>query len=283
MDPTSVQVAATPIDQSGRPVVQPGAFLCDGNVALRVNSWNSLAGVTVTVRMRFLGLDGREVDNTFDVVPNTNRTKATNDFPLGLGFPLNIIAFASVGAPTIGQTFIQVQLIRGLGGATLPMATLLQDYLTASQTLTFPGSPIRTSIEGNGAVRLITGTTPGAGAEISETVPSGARWMILALRAVLTTSVAVANRIPRLTLDDGVTGYWDHSANFSQTASAVWLNDWSQGLFQASAAAASQVPQSLPTNVVLAGGHRIRTFTTALQAADQWSSVAYLVREWIDI
>jgi hypothetical protein len=80
---------------------------------------------------------------------------------------------------------------------------LLQGYVTDTSRLSFPGSPIRSSIEGPGVLRSITGTNPAANAEISETVPTNARWRVHAIRFTLVTDANVANREVALTLDDG--------------------------------------------------------------------------------
>lgn len=278
----TIDVRSSSLDQTGRPVVEPGAFLCDGNVSLRVNVWNALTGVTVTIRMRFLGIDGQEVDNSFDVTPATNRTKTSLDFALGVGFPLNIIAFASAGAPTIGQTFVQVQLVRGSGGAALPMATLIQSYCTSVQTLSFPGSPILSSLEGAGAVRVITGTQPGAGVEVTETVPAGARWQVLSFLGRFQTSAAVAARVPGLLIDDGANILFGGGPNSNQPASQTVKHIWAPGNTMVTSIDGSYVLVPMPIGLTLSAGARMRTLTSLIDAADQWSQIVYLVREWLE-
>jgi hypothetical protein len=95
--------------------------------------------------------------------------------------------------------------------------------------LAFPGVPIASPLDGGGALRSIAGTTPGAGAEISETVPTGARWELLAFQATFVTSAAAANRVPQLTLDDGTTVYFRLGAALNQAASLTQRRSWFQG------------------------------------------------------
>lgn len=272
------------VGNDGRPLIEPGAFYLDGDYSLRVNSWNSLAGVAIAIRVRMIrASDGELVDSDFAHTPNTNRTKATNDFPLPAGFILNITAFASAGAPLIGQTFVQVQLTRGLTGATLLLATILQDYLTAVQALAYPGSPIRSSIEGGGVTLALTGTTPGAGANIAETVPAGARWRLLDFSFVFTTSAAVVNRRVNLThtyapgrvflgantqdLAASLAGSFSYGGNLNTAVDAVnWI---------------FQLP--FPIDLELIAGAIIATNVNNLQAADQFNQVRYVVREWLEV
>src|SRR4051812_32014952 len=142
---------------------------------------------------------------------------------------MNITAFASAGTPIIGQTFVRVQLIRGLSGATLPIATLLQGYVTSRQDLAYPGSPIRMSTEDAFPVRIITGTDPAAGVEIVETVPDGAVWELVSVTARLVTSAAAAVRFPMLQLDHGGSTFGLHQVSGSIGASVGKFCTWHIG------------------------------------------------------
>lgn len=279
--PAAVGVAASQLGRDGRPLVEPGAFFVDGSYAIRINSWNALAGVVITVRARFLNSDGRLINQEWQHTPNTNRTKATSDFPLGVGFPLNITCFASTGSPLIGQCFVQVQIISGMTGATLPLGTLLQDYVTAAQALAFPGSPIRSSIEGGGVLRFITGTNPGAGAEISEAVPTGARWQLLAANFVLACSVAAGNRRANFVHKSGATQIYRGINTNTIAAGAT-------GTFTVSPLAAiatdgfGQFDIPMAREVWMLAAQTWGTTTGSIDVADQYSSINYLVREYLE-
>lgn len=280
-DPITLQ--APFIGSDGRPTIEPGAFYLDGNYALRVNSWNSVAGVVLTIRARLIrASDGEIVDSSWDHVPNTNRTKATNDFPLPEGFILNITVFAAAGTPLIGQTFVQVQLSRGMSGATLLLATMLQDYVTAVQALAYPGSPIRSSIEGGGVIRAIAGTAPGVGLNVSESVPTGARWEPLSFNTQLTTVAGGANR-------NVLCAYQTGAALLAFGISAGALTPASHGWFSFGPACVSAVDASLqfftgamPVGPVLLAGHTINTITDNIAGGDQFAAPQYLVREWLE-
>lgn len=281
--PVNIGVTSPLFGAEGRPIVEPGALLVTGNDNLRINSWNSVVGVALTIRLRFIdATTGDIVANEFVHTPNSNRTKATSDFPLSVGFPLNITVFASAGVPLIGQTFVQVQLVRGFTGATLLLATLLQGYVTSVQAIAYPGSPIIGSLEGAGVLRSVVGTTPGAGADITETVPTGARWEVLTMSATFTASVAVANRFPLYQMDDGVQTFYRFGLLAALTASQVRAIVWHQGGLGAVVDQNNSISVPLPVGIRMAAGFRMRTTTTNIDVADQWSLVRYVVREWIE-
>lgn len=276
-------VSAGMIGENGRPAVEPGAFLVTGEDNLRINSWNALAGVVLTITVRFLDETGQIIPYVYTHTPNTNRTKATSDFPLGIGFPLNVSIVASSGAPTMGQTFAQAQIIRGFGGATLALATLLQGYLTAVQALAWPGSPIQNSLDPGYAIRFISGTTPAAGAEISETVPTGARWELLSIKTGFTGGAGAVLRRPSLELQPG--GSIVSRSRMPDTIATGVQKDlyWSQGMPLAAAFSTLEIVGGLPTPSLLRGGDAFGTRTENIQAADQYTAPTYVVREWLEV
>src|SRR5207244_3905006 len=58
-------------------------------------------------------------------------------------------------------------------------------------------------------LRSFLGTDQAAGSEISEVVPTGKFWRILAVRAQLVTSGTAGNRFPRLEIDDGTNIFYN--------------------------------------------------------------------------
>lgn len=188
--------------------------------------------------------------------------------------------------------------ISGGGAVTGTLQLFLQDSLdngttwndlVASKTFTF-GAAVTTqlftlygsSAEGPGLLRSITGTTPAAGAEISETVPTGARWELHSFGAQLVTSGTVANRLPMFIVDDGTTAFFRRSATSNHAASAT--DQYTFAPTPDSATANNNLQNvASPVGLRLASGYRIRTSTGSIQVGDQWSAVQYLVREWRDL
>lgn len=209
-----------------------GLYL-SGDDHLRITTFNAATGVTLAIEGRLLDEEGRVNVIGDRHVPNTNRTTANTIFRLPKGWLLDVSVRASVGTPLIGQCFAVVELVRGFSGAVAALAVLAQGYVTATPRLGWPGSGVRESVDGPGVLRSIAGTQPGAGAEVSETVPTGARWELLVAYLGLTTSATVANRNVGLTLDDGTNAYFIDRANANATAGASWNFPFTWGRFQA--------------------------------------------------
>ena len=160
-----------------------------------------------------------------------------------------------------GQTFVQLSIVRGLSGGVEDLATLAAGYVTATQRLAYPGSKVVNTLDGGGALRSITGTTPAAGAEISESVPTGARWELIAFRTQFVTDANAATRTIRLLLDDGTNIYAHSSTNLGQTAGLTDIYAWEQGLMTPFVGQVNAALAGLPVNNRLGAGHRIRTVT----------------------
>jgi len=281
--PSQTFVATPLATAGGRVISSPFQFYVTGEDRLRVISVNSVSGVVVTVRWRFIDAAGKASANEQRHTPNSNRTTASNDYELGLGALLNLTAFASSGSPLSGQTYILVQLVRGIGGAAIVLGTLLGGYVTAVQHLAWPGSPIVRSTEGEPAIRAVTGTTPAAGAEIVETVPTGARWSLLSARFTFTASATVANRKPNWTHKaSGNTIYKTANTN---VIAAGQLGDYSVAPNVGYAVDTTNLLFTLPSprESVLLAAHTFGTTTINVQVGDQYSAPNYLVREWLEV
>jgi len=276
---------ALPLSIAGTPpqewIAQPAPFYLTGEEELQLTDYANAAGVTLRVTGRILRPDNTISRIQFDHSPNSNRTPATKIAALSEGWLLGLTVRAIAGTPPFGSVWVALDLLLGSSGATQVVQALGAGFCTTNTPYQLPGGVNMMPLDGPGNLRSITGTTPGAGVDITETVPTGARWELLAFRFQLVTSVTVATRVVRLTLDDGTNVYFDANANVGQAASLTQIYDASQGLFVAQSVANIQVPISLPINLRMGAGHRIRTVSSALQVGDQYSAVQYLVREWM--
>jgi hypothetical protein len=261
-----------------------------GEDAIRLTAFNAAANVRLALRGRFLPVQqsAHEPPSTVGVfeselVPTTDRLATLRTTPLGEGWLLDWSLVAVAGTPKIGQCFAVVSLVRGGAGATIDFATLGQGYVTNVRRLGGPGVSLQSGspFDGAGVLRSFAGTNPAAGAEISETVPTGARWRFISLRATLGTDATVANRAPVLTFDDGATAYAGAAGNFNQAASLSFVYHFGAvGVNHVQTSVAAMV--STPGNLVLPAGHRIRTITGGIQVTDDWSAPQLLVEEWME-
>lgn len=275
---------APPIQAAGgRVIASPFQFYTTGEDNLRVVSVNSVSGVEIALQGRMIDSKGTITAARWTHTPLSSRTARTTDFPLGVGAVLNLTVSASAGSPLIGQTYVIVQLVRGMGAAAIVLGTLLAGYVTAKQALAFPGSPIVQSIAEGGCYRQISGTTPALGGEISETVPTGARWFVIAISAVLTTSAAVASRTPNLFFGAGAGDYFGAGQPIVVNASSATAYWWAIGMpLTVQVGQMGSVAGLLADNRMLAG-FTFSTRTSNLQAGDQWSPPVYLVQEWLEV
>jgi|SRR5579864_357111 len=254
-----------------------------GEDFLKLTVKNAAAGVTVTLTGRTLAVgDLRPAPFTQTLVPATDRSDSTVTIPMPAGWLVNAQVIVSAGSPLTGQTWARLSVVHGNLSSAAELFTLASCYLTAKQPLSYPGTGVLNSLDGGGALRSITGSTPGAGANISETVPTGARWELLSFYFILTTSAAAGNRFLGLNIDDGANIYFTDSASLTQTASQANTYCFAEGGSKAPAPFGAFVVGNVPSGNRLGAGHRIRTIVGGLLAGDQFTAPQYLVREWIE-
>jgi hypothetical protein len=235
----------------------------------------------INLEARFLRPDGQIVTLRVPIGPATptiNRMMNT-----GEGFLLSLTA-SRASAPSIprGQIFVQAHVVRNTAGDQVFGWALLSDYVTTNFHPSWPGSPLRSPVEGPGNIRSVTGAVPGAGVDISDPVPVAVRWRLITAKASLTTAVAVANRFTQWTIDDGALVLFNSVQPAAQVASTAVLYT-ATFMPTPPVAGVGAVILSIPADIRLTAGYHFRTTTSNIQAADQWTAVQYLVEEWVDI
>lgn len=268
---------------SGEAIYQPSPVYLTGEESLRLSSIGNASGVTLTARGILLRPGDDLTPMEFTHAPNSNRTLKSTDVSLSEGWLLGVTVKATAGTPAFGGVWVLVELVRGLGAAAVVVRPLGYGFVTALQPYQWPNGENYLATDGPGCLRVITGSTPSAGAEITETVPTGARWELLALGAVLTASAVVTSRIPALALDDGATEFFRYQIAYNATASAVWRYQWAQGNGDGQPFGSLNIRGLIPIGIRLGAGFRVKTITQNLDVGDQWSSPKFLVREWFDV
>jgi hypothetical protein len=269
--------------QAGPPQSYPWLFTFTGEDVLEITSWNSAAGVRLTMQGRVHQPPNQLIPFQSSHTPATDRSPMTTVHTVPAGDLLNLIVYCDAGAPAVGQTFVRVVVRRGAGGAFVRLGMLIQGPVTANNARAWPGSPIVGSTEGEPYLRAITGTAPAAGSAILETVPTGARWELLSWLFNFTTSAVVADRkvFVQFTIASVAVGV---VVNFSTIpASSVALftfeptmqstSDAINGLFQAGWGA----------RILLPAGSQIATSARSGQVGDLFTAPQFLVREWLDV
>lgn len=121
---------------------------------------------------------------------------------------------------------------------------------------------------------------PAAGADWTLTPTGLGAWRILSLSGLLTTSAAVANRAVAITADDQTATYFRSPAASVQAASLGIHYSAFDGGSGSLTIGVDQVVNWPEGGVVLYPGHRLRSVTTLIDVADQWSQLAALVEEF---
>jgi hypothetical protein len=268
----------------GGDAVVPAPFLFDGSQSLRISSWNSQVGVVVAIAVRLLNLDGTVTPMTFSHVPTSDRAVKVQDYPIGKGALLTATVYALAGAPLLAQTFVQVSVIQGFQGATVPLATLAQAYVTAAQPVAWPGTPLRQSWEGPGALSLQSSQTSVPGVSQTLTCPTGARWKLGPAMTSLQTSAAIGNRRLRGSVIVGAIVAWDAYAPAVQAPSVTINYAFAPGLPHLDQTAGVGLQQiGVPDDVVLRAGDQFQVWGVNIDAADVFTVIHAKIEEWLDV
>jgi hypothetical protein len=273
-----------------RLIASPIQIYFDGTDNLRLEGWNARSNYALRITGRFVDdVEGvRALEHTLPLTDT--RTRCVVDISMGRGYLTNLVVVAFTPAtepawpvPPVFTTFARVTVIRGYSGGTMTIGTLLQGYVTMSLGLAWPGSPITHSEDGRGYYRQIHGTTPAAGLTFLESVPLNARWQLLWIAATLTTSATVGNRFVALGMrdvDGNATVFFTQSS--AQPASTVRRYKFAPN-FPINPAATSVDPlEPFPHDFNLRSTEDFTTTTTGIQPGDQWSSIWFGVREWLE-
>lgn len=130
-------------------------------------------------------------------------------------------------------------------------------------------------------VRIFRGDDPGAGADVSVTVPGGVLWQLYTVLLMLVTDATVANRTATLVIDDGTTEFFRADPIQSMAASTTRRFQWSAG-GDTRNAVNNSMEMALPSPpLVLRPGCRIRTATGSFQAGDNYAAPAFYVIETV--
>lgn len=234
---------------------------------------------TLRVIVRYLLPTGELKVGEYDVITVATRSPQLQIQNLGEGFLLGVNVFCHTTALRRGQVWAKFVFIRGGLNTQILTQTVCQGYVTELTGLFFPNGPGGYEFEGFGNIRSITGTVPGAGSEIIETVPSGAIWRLNSFRAAFTASATVGTRNVTLLIDDGVNVLYGSLIPLAVTAAG----NLSMGVYnniQVSTFSTNAEVMPLPNPFYLPAGYRIRT-SSGILAGDQWTAPQYQVEEWL--
>lgn len=279
--PSEIQLAPNQLGFDPKQAVPQQPLYLQRNDYIGFQITSNITNCTVRINYRFLTPDGQIKEGELNVPPFTSVTLV--DLNLYEGWLLSFSALVTSGNTQGQWAFMQALLFRVPVPSPLARATAViwQGFLYFNGFNGWPGNTAKEITDGPGKLRFIQGSTPAAGSEINETVPVSRRWTLLSFLAALSTSAAVANRFPRAQITNGANTLYQIGSSFAQVASTVLLYNLAPGnQFYTDTNGDILIP--FPTSIQLKSNWKIQTNTVGLQAADQWSSLFYVVQEWGD-
>jgi len=251
---------------------------------LQVNIWPPSAVDSITVAWKILSSDGKL--NVSQATFTNFTPNAQNQYlqPLTEGFLLSLaVTNSNAGTVHRGRDFVQVGIQMGPAAGTPFYRVLISGYPTHVSALGWPEGSVIDSLTGPGWLQTST-NAPAAGADFSIAFSQYTRIWIHSLSATLATSATVANRTPVFELLD-ISGnvVWQIAPTVVQAASLVYVYNLGEAL-TLSADVNNNKVIPLPEEVYIYGGGSaaIKSVTTNIQAADQWSNVMLCIEQWYD-
>lgn len=248
---------------------------------LFVAAYSSVASLVVRFSGYYRKANEEISEYAFDVEPTSDRAATTKDFFIGEGFLLSCMATLSSGNANRGQCYVRAHIQRNTGAAAVKLHRVISGYVTDDNSPSFPYGVPQGPLDGPGMLRSVTGTNPAAGAEITDAVPTGARWRLSTVSASFVADANVANRRVRAIIDDGTLEMFRYKAAADQTAGQT--NQYTFAPLGSESAIANNVAIiPIPPDCYMFAGWRFVTSTVNLQVGDNWGAPQYLVEEWIE-
>lgn len=277
--PSTFQSSPNLVAFDPKDVVPTQSVYLQRNDAIAFTAISNITGNSIKIDYRWLTPEGEIKEGETVIPPFTgNATVIVNLYE---GWLLSFSARLTGAGVAGGWTWLAGTIIRPgyIPAAMFNHALLWGGFIYGNVSSGWPGTPAKELTDGPGVIRTITGSTPAAGADINEVVPSQRRWLLLTFQAALTTSVAVANRVPIFFTDDGANILFNGSGVFTQAASLTQRYNVSPVIPSQVVASGAQ-PMSSFIPLPLRAGFRIKTVTSGIQPGDQWTAPQYSVLEW---
>lgn len=137
------------------------------------------------------------------------------------------------------------------------------------------------SLEGRGALRSVAGTNPAVGAEISEAIPTNARWLMRGVKFELDTTAGGSDRRVSLVFNDGTNNLTRMAYNAIHAASNNIEYHFIAG-YPSTATEAVVRMCFLPEDLMFLQSWLLTTLTTNMAAQDDYLAPRLTVEEWIE-
>ena len=187
---------------------------------------------------------------------------------------LNVIDLAASAIQ--GEIWAQVTLL--VNGD--PVYELCAGYLSNHKNLAWPPSNAIAQVPGRGLIRDFSGANPAAGAEVSDVVPDGQVWHVLAMSVTLVTSATAANRRVHFQFFGPVSIGIETFPTIDQTASTTIKYNVAKYGAITDETDGTQILVPLPHDLYLPPGGTIATATVNIQVGDNFGAPSYLIEQF---
>jgi len=244
---------------------------------------NIASGVSLQLNMRFLLQDGSVQPMQYVISPTTDGSltfKRISGLPEGY---LLSIGIGNLGnGCKRGQCYVSCAYTRLSFSTFSGSQVLFARYVESDPICGWPYPFIESPGDDPGFFDSIAGSTPAAGADFVVTVPARQTWNVLSLQTNLLTNATAVTRAVELVIDDGLTITTIIGDNGGSDPNTQRIYCWTAGGTFLRSGIVTVTNNTLPLNMRLRPGSRIRSSTGSLQAADQWAAPNVLVQKWVE-
>lgn len=248
---------------------------------LALSAYASASGLTVRFQGEYQLANGTVQHFARDIVPTSDRAATTATMELPVSKLLSMTAILAGGTAKRGQAYVRARAQRATGSGATLVQNLLTGYVSNAYSPSWPTGTQDDPLTGPGYLYSETGTNPAAGAEMVITVPTGARWRIIALCIVLTTAAGGSDRLVHVDFKNG-SAIMLRSATPRVQPPAVARNYNLGNLTQIPASVSLSNNLNIPDNFLLPAGTTITTSTSNMGGSDNYDAPTYLVEEWLE-
>jgi len=238
-------------------------------------------GVTI-VGLHAAGRRGGPTALLLHMMPATKESwSAFVEHLIGEGFLLSASAIITTAAVKLGATFVRVALQHGSLTTQALSQILIQDYVSSNQPATYPGTNLKSSLDGKGLSIVTAQTDPDPGADFEVSVAAHTRLLIHAIDLTYTASAVAATRKIALILEDGANIMIIASHPTTVTASQTVGLQFST--FQPANELTNRELCALSGPILLLGSQTLIIATTNIQVADQLSAITTFTSTFLEV
>lgn len=260
----------------------PVAQYVGTDALLRVTFRSVVQGANLIVRTRLLRSDDGVITSSEDLIQTDNSgTLVIKTIGLTEGFLLSCEITCDSFNLARGMIFVSVELCHGNPVQLHRDLLLIQDYIATGYATSWPGGTPTLSTTGPGAIQSTSSPGAGAGNDFNISFQFGLRLRFAGITLTLTTSAAVANRVPTFQFQVVAGTVYQVTVAAPIPASTVAHINLGAGIGAPSVNSNNHL-LPIPENLILAPTPIFASSTAALQPGDNYSAINAIWEQWVD-